>query len=542
MMASRVANSILLWLLAAGPVFYSTAVRADQAQASKPSTAVPGTVRRPNILWIMTDQLRFDCVGANGNRIIKTPGLDRLAEQSANFSHAFVQAPVCVPSRASFFTGRYPHSHRNRVNYTPLATSEVLLPAWLRNAGYRTAIVGKSHLYYHYPPTADEARLTGFDLVDLHDGVYFTDEWSAYARWRQRHDPLRDIPYRRLARQVGRLRADLPANANPNRAAIDARFTDTAWTGLRTRERLKELAVGEQPFFLFCSFWKPHGPYEVPVPFDSMYNDIEIPLPQPETLETIGRLPLPVQKLILRGKRPPYAMDRQQLQWLYRSYYGTVSHLDQEIGLVLDALKEARLEDNTIVVFTSDHGDQLLEHGLIGKNVFFEASIRIPLMIRLPGIVRPGSYDALVESVDVVPTLFELIGLPEPQSCQGQSLMSLCSRSGRPLPERDAVFCENVIPEVITNGGLDFSFAKGEGVKGIRHPDAKMIRTRRWKYNYYADGYAELYDLQEDPQEQRNLAASPAHKAIVTDLQQRILNWLITADEVDQIAPRWVIP
>ena len=196
------------------------------ARGGDPKTEDKGA-RRPNILWIMCDQLRYDCVGANGNPIIKTPNLDRLAEQSANFSHAFVQAPVCVPSRASFFTGRYPHSHRNRVNYTPLAASEVLLPARLQRAGYRTALVGKTHLYYQYPPTADEARRTGFDLVDLHDGAHFTDQWSAYAQWRQAHDPLRDIPYRRQARTVPRIRASLPPDANPFRAAIDERFTET---------------------------------------------------------------------------------------------------------------------------------------------------------------------------------------------------------------------------------------------------------------------------------------------------------------------------
>ena len=264
--------------------------------------------RRPNILWIMCDQLRYDCVGANGNTLIKTPNLDRFAAQSADFSRAFVQAPVCVPSRASFFTGRYPHSHRNRVNYTPPAAGEVLLPARLQRAGYRTALVGKTHVYYRYPPTADEARRTGFDLVNLHDGVYFTDEWSDYAKWRQTRDA---IPYRRLARTVRQIRDSLPPDANPFCAAIDERFTDTTWTGLQTRERLKELAAGDRPFFLFCSFWKPHSPYEVPVPFDSMYNNVEIPLPAPETLETIGRLPPPVRKLILRNKTPAFDTDRR---------------------------------------------------------------------------------------------------------------------------------------------------------------------------------------------------------------------------------------
>jgi len=235
-------------------------------------------------------------------------------------------------------------------------------------------------------------------------------------------------------------------------------------------------------------------------------------------------------------------MDRRQLEWLYRSYYGTVSHLDREVGLILDTLKELGVLENTIVVFTSDHGDQLLEHGLLGKNVFFEASIHVPLMIRFAGRIQPGRYDALVESIDVLPTLFGLIGLPEPDNCQGQSLVTLRDGAGRCSLPRDAVFSENIIPEIITGGGMDFTFAKGQGVKGVRHPDAKMVRTQRWKYNYYGDGYAELYDLQQDPHEQHNLAADPARKPVVDELQRRLLNWLIAADEVDQIAPRWVIP
>jgi arylsulfatase A-like enzyme len=273
-----------------------------------------------------------------------------------------------------------------------------------------------------------------------------------------------------------------------------------------------------------------------------MYNDVTIPLPESETLETIGRLPVPVQKLILRGKKPEFEMDRGQLEWLYRSYYGTVSHVDREVGLILDALKDLGVHDDTIVVFTTDHGDQLMEHGLTGKNVFFEASIRLPLMIRFPGRVRPGRYDGLVESIDVFPTLCELAALREPENCQGRSLAATITGSGRLSPEHDAVFSENIIPEVITGGELDFHFTKGEGVKGVRHPDAKMVRTRRWKYNYYGDGAAELYDLQNDPRERQDLASDPGHKPIVDDLQRRLLHWLTTADEVDQIAPRWLIP
>ncbi len=497
--------------------------------------------RPPNVLWIMADQLRADCIGANGNAIIRTPALDQLAREGANFSRAFVQSPVCVPSRASFFTGRYPHSHRNRVNYTPLKADEVLLPARLQSAGYSTALVGKTHLYYAYPPTPDEARRTGFERVDLHDAAGETDRWSDYIKWRQANDPMRDIPHRRLARTVPELKGALPPNANPNRAAIDDRYSETTWTGIRSRERLKELSAGGKPFFLFCSFWKPHMPYEVSVPFDSMYSDAQIALPEPETRETLGKLPLPVQKLILRG-RPEYQMDRGDLEWLYRSYYGTISQVDREVGLTLAALKDLGLGDDTIVVFTSDHGDQLLEHGLLGKNVFFEGSVRVPLILRYPRKIRPGAHDELVEAVDVLPTLFELSGLKLPDNCQGRSLAAMIDGSGRPVEPREAIFSENVIPEVITNRVLDFGFEKGKGVKGIRHPDAKMVRTSKWKYNYYPEGYAELYDLENDPRERHNLADDPMHKATVDQMKDRLLKWLVTADEADQIAPRWLVP
>ncbi|HSU69731.1 MAG TPA: sulfatase-like hydrolase/transferase, partial [Tepidisphaeraceae bacterium] len=356
----------------------------SSALAQSAATTAPS---RPNILWIMADQFRADCLGANGNRIIRTPNLDRLASSSANFTNAFVQSPVCVPSRASYFTGRYPHSHRNRVNYTPLKADEILLPRRLQGFGYQTALVGKTHLYYDYPPTREAAQRTGFDLVDLHDGVSGTDPYSDYVTWRNQNDPQRKLYYRRLARTVPELMHDLPPDGNPDRSAIDARFTETAWTGLRTRERLKEFAANGKPFFLFSSYWKPHGPYDVPAPYDSMYNNVDIPLPPAETIESIQTLPLPVQKLILRGPKLEFKTDRGQLEWNYRSYYGTITQVDADIGLTLDALKELGLDKNTIVVFCSDHGDQLLEHGLFGKNVFFESSEHVPLIVGYPGHV-----------------------------------------------------------------------------------------------------------------------------------------------------------
>ena len=476
-----------------------------------------GESRRPNVLFIMADQFRADCLGVNGNKIIRTPNLDRLAAQSANFTHTFVQAPVCVPSRISFFTGRYPHSHKNRVNYTPCDSREVMIAKILQQAGYQTGSVGKLHFY---PPTPEHARSTGFDRVLLDDGVAATDRFSDYVKWRKEHDPKARIHYNAPAQDRAR-------GGNPFRAEIDYEFTPTAWTGAKSCEMLRELASSPKPFFLFASFFKPHAPHTVPVPFDSMYDDAEIPLPRRVTLDDIHRLPAPVQRLILRGK-PEFDMDRERLQWTYRSYYGGISMVDKEVGRILEELERSGKAQDTIVIFASDHGDLLLEHGLQGKNVFFEASIRVPLLVRFPNRVPPAKRHELVETIDVMPAILDLCGIPVPENCQGRS-----------LAPREAVFAENIIPEVITGHGLDIPFVPGQGLGGIRHPDAKMVRTRRWKLNYYPDNGGELYDLENDPDEFRNLYTDPAHQGAAGELKGRILDWLITADENDQIARRW---
>jgi arylsulfatase len=487
--------------------------------------------KRPNILFIMTDQQRWDCVGANGNKIIKTPNLDRLAARGANFTHAFVASPVCVPSRVSFFTGRYAHSHHNRVNYTPLDRREVLMQPRLKEVGYRTGVVGKLH---YYPPTREEAIRTGFDAVELHDGSSITDLWSDYVKWQRANDPQKLKNYRALAN-------DIAPGKNPFRSMLDAKYTDTAWTGERSRAILKDLAAGAEPFFFYVSFWKPHSPYEVAAPYDSMYDGVQIPIPETVSLETTKNLPLPVQKLAMRGGLPD--LNREQVEWAYRSYYATITHVDREIGELLDALEATGKADNTIIVFSSDHGDQLFEHTITGKNCFFDSSVRVPFMVSWPGRIKTGQvHDELIETVDLLPTLFELVDIPEPREVQGRSFAPLVADVGRAYEPHAEVFSENIIPEVITGRKMQMEYEKGKGVAGIRHPDAKMVRTERWKYCYYPDGYAELYDLRVDPLEKSNRAGQAGVKEVEMDLRTRLLNWMITSDEADQIADRWLLP
>lgn len=482
-----------------------------------------GVGNRPNVLFVMTDQQRFDCLGANGNANIRTPNLDRFAAQSVNFQNAFVQAPVCVPSRVSYFTGRYPHSHKNRVNYTPCDGREVFLQKTLRDAGYRTGSVGKLH---YYPTTADHARSTGWDTVYLDDGVPRNDACSDYVKWRQAHDPNAAVGYNTLA----------PAR-NPFRSALKYEYTHAAWTGLHTRKVLGEFAADSKPFFLFSSFFDPHSPYLAPQPFDAMYDDVELPLPREVSLDDIRKLPPPLQKQILRFK-PEYGMPRARLEWIYRSYYAMVSMVDREVGGILDALDRSGKAGNTIVVFASDHGDQLLEHGLVGKNVFFESSIHIPFLVRWPGRIAPARRRELIETVDLVPTLLELCGLTVPDRVQGRSLAPLLA--GAPYSAREMVFAENAIPEVITANSMEYAYGPGKGVAGIRHPDAKMVRTARWKLTHYPGHGGELYDLENDPGETRNLYSDPDDSNTIRDLQGALLDWMIVADETDQIAPQWL--
>ncbi|MBM3736391.1 MAG: hypothetical protein FJW39_11450 [Acidobacteria bacterium] len=498
------------------------------ASSGAPALAQSGP--RPNVLLLMADQFRYDCLGANGNQLVRTPNLDRLAAGGAAFSYCYVQSPVCVPSRISYFTGRYPHSHKNRVNYTPCDPREVLMQRWFQQAGYQTGSVGKLHLY---PPTAEHARTTGYDRVLLDDGVGATDRYSDYVKWRNANDPMAGkVHYNSAAK-------DIPPGRNPFRLAIGSEFTPTAWVGRESRAMLREFAAAGRPFFMNVSFFKPHAPHTVPPPFDTMYDGVTIPLPPPADLARIRTLPEPVQRQILRG-RPEYAMERERLQWIYRAYYGGVSQVDQEIGAILDELDRTGQAANTIIVFCTDHGDQLLEHGLQGKNVFFEHSVRLPLLARFPARVKPARYEQLVETVDVMPTLLELSGIEIPVNCQGRSMAPLITGRGG-YQEKDAVFAENIIPEVITGGALDLPYVPGKGVGGIRHPDCKMVRTRRWKFNYYPGHGPELYDLQEDPGEIRNLMREPDPPAIAAELKQRLLDWMITADEADQIAPRWLV-
>ena len=281
-------------------------------------------MKHPNILFIMTDQQRYDCVGANGNTLIKTPNIDKLAVDSANFSSFYVQAPVCVPSRQTFFTGRYPRCHKNRVNYTAMNSDVKLMQKYLQESGYKTGFTGKLH---YYPLTRAYALSTGFDYGLIHDAGPNL-EHSDYVKWLRQNNITGNF---RAA-----VESDNP-NFNPYTAKLDDKFHETTWCGMETRNMLEKLAQENEPFFLFSSYWKPHSSFEIPEPWASMYNNTSIKLPRRVNDDFMNNLPPGLREFAMREKKKHYETDEQKILWQYRSYYGAISQIDREVGLTLDS-------------------------------------------------------------------------------------------------------------------------------------------------------------------------------------------------------------
>ena len=488
------------------------------------SSLVPANpaIAKPNIVFIVADDLGYRELGCFGQKLIRTPNLDELAKQGMRLTQHYSGNAVCAPSRCVLMTGKHPGHAYIRSNKStppegqePIPDSEVTLAELMREQGYVTGAFGKWGL--GGPESTGEPLKQGIDRFfgyncQGHAHSYFPSYlWSDEARIELRNDP--PVPGH----------ASLAKGADPSDPRSYDQFKGKDYAPDRINEQaLKFIRDNkDRPFFLYYPTIIPH--VALHVPDEELKPYLELGWKDPP---------------FTRGKGYGYTPHFTPRA----AYAAMISRMDRYVGNVLKLLDELELADNTIVVFSSDHGDQLLEHGLMGKNCFFEASVRVPFMIRFPRRVRPGQYQELVESVDLLPTLLELAGLSEPYSSQGRSLVGLISTDGGDYVPREAVFSENVIPEVITGGRQDFEFIKGQGIRGIRHPDAKMVRTRRWKFIYYPEGYAELYDLESDPRERTNLAEHPEYREQIHAMKDRLLHWLTTADEADQIAPRWLRP
>ena len=449
----------------------------------------------PNVLFIVSDDL--NCfLGCYGDPRAKTPHIDRLAARGVRFERAYCTFPLCGPSRNSFLTGLYPNAtgiHANAQIFRQSIPSQLSMPQAFRLAGYFAARVGK---LYHYN-------------VPMSVGTNGHDDPGS---WELEINPagvdrLEEEP-RIFSLEPGKFGGTLSWYASPkgDREHTDGIMADdAAWVLERCgRDR-------SRPFFLAVGFFRPHTPYVAPrTPYFDMYPEAEMPV---VTGVADDQKDLPRAAL---GSRKPEqdAMTDEQRRQAVQAYYASISFLDAQVGRVLDALERHGLADDTIVVFTSDHGYHMGEHGLYQKMSLFEESARVPLVIAAPGRCKAGGVAiAPVSQVDLFPTLAALCGVKAPVNLQGQSLVPV-------LEDPAATGRGWAITQVLrgSNPGRPSQAketrSRGAGFFGY------SLRTPRWRYTEWDEGREgrELYDHEADPKELINLGDDPAHAATVAEL------------------------
>jgi len=451
---------------------------------------------QPNVLLITADHLRYDTVGHNGDPVIQTPGMDRLAAEGARLSRFFVQNPVCQPSRASLMTGRYPRHHGVRWNGNRLDENEMTMVEFFKNKGYTTASVGKHHVSQkRFTDSLDHAEAGGIrrNWSERADGCYTVTDPNPFEQYVRScgHEYQTGYALPGFRERLGAVPSDLPEDCH-----LDA------YVGSKGCEYLQQVDSA-QPFFMWLGFYGPHHPYVPSGRFARMYDPDGLP-PFQRAADDIAKKP--VEYSLYFGEEShkyrgfPQAPDRVYRE-MKAAYYGMVSQLDWQLGLVLDALEERGLADNTIVAFTSDHGEFLGDHGIPAKAPFLlDCMLHVPCIIRTPGGPRGATVGALTESVDLFPTLADLAGFASPEWVQGRDLAPVVAGADGDFVARDAVYAEAV--------------------------DKRSIRTEEWKLVHYpGKPWGELYDLSSDPHELNNLYdENPTKREEMTQSLYRLLD------------------
>ncbi|HJZ34279.1 MAG TPA: alkaline phosphatase family protein [Hyphomicrobiaceae bacterium] len=496
-----------------------------------------GTVR--NILFIMCDQLRWDYLSCYGHPTLATPNIDALAQSGVRFTRAYVQSPVCGPSRMSFYTGRYVQSHGASWNAYPLKVGEMTLGDYLRPLGVEAVLVGKTHMR----PDREGMQRLGIDPNSL-IGVRVAEcGFDPY----ERDDGLHAIgPDGRYDPQLPRYNSYLNSKGYPgsnpwhdwaNAAEADGNRLASGWAmrhaqkPARVREEDSETPyitrraidfisqADDRPWCLHLSYIKPHWPYIAPAPYHAIYGPADvIPVVRAEEER---RHPHPIYRAFMEERvAGSFARDEVRAT-VIPVYMGLIKQIDDQLGQLFAFLRRSGLFDRTLIVFTSDHGDYLGDHWLGEKDFFHEPSVKVPLIIRDPAAAadraRGTTCDELVEAIDLAPTFLEALGSdPALQShrLEGRSLLPFVH--GR------------VPPAWRTYAVSEYDYAIPLAAKlGVAPPDARlfMVADKRWKYVHAVGFRPMLFDLRSDPNEFRDLGAEPAFEAERQRLAAALAAW-----------------
>lgn len=465
---------------AAMPAILGTAIGAGAVQSS-------AQARRPNLLFVIADDHAGYVMGADGNALAETPHLDQLSREGTRFALHHCNSPVCTPSRQSLLTGQLPHMAGVTTLRTALSEDKPTLADHLKRAGYRTATFGKMHFNQPGKP-----GLHGFDVAVTEDILN--------QRWRQEHKP-KPIPHGVPGRgpwQPFRTHARewLNARSEPY-ARLDYDMKPSFQVRL-VRQYLE--ANRDHPFALWVSFQEPHSPFDFPVEDWKHFNPSRFPVPRLGP-EDGWQIPLIYRDL-----------SDEEKQGIIASYYTSARCLDRNVGRVLDLLREFGLEENTLVVYTADHGYSLGQHGRFEKHCGYDPALRVPLLMRWPGRIREGVVNDLTEHADLGPTLLDMLSV-EPLPIQhGQSLRPYLERGSHP-EARSWIFSELLENEEC--------YARSSRWKYI-YCSGKRERTDGYKTENPTPGrYHKLYDLVEDPGEFTDV--SNQYPDVVSDFQQKLL-------------------
>ncbi len=485
---------------------------------------------RPNILWYCTDQQRFDTIQALGNTHIQTPRLDAFMREAVTFTHTYCQNPVCTPSRASFLTGMYPSAigvNGNGIPEFPAHVADRLVTHRLANLGYDCGLVGKLHLAT--AAAGMEPRVNdGYRYVQYsHDHGGPNNYGHDYAEWvrQQGQEPESILPFPLTAQATreGRRRKDVGSLRAPTAEEdnVVPHLHQTFWCTEKSIEFVDKNRREDQPWLLSVNPFDPHPAFNPPWDYFRRYDPATLPGAHFQDSDVAHQQHLADAGVDFQSQ------SQHPDQWRHRTmqaaYYAMITQLDHEFGRLLDHLEQTGERDNTIVIFTSDHGEALGDHGLVFKGCrFYEGSVRVPLMISWPRrFLSDARSDALVELTDLTPTLYDLLEVEAPHDIQGRSLVPILT--GQSDSHREFVRSE-------------FFGAIG-GPGSSNQTRATMYRDRRWKLiSYHGKNLYELYDLENDPWEHHDLSDDRDHQDIKWDLVRRSFD--ATIDALPRSMPR----
>ncbi len=492
-----------------------------------------------NVLLITADQWRGDCLGASGHPCLRTPHLDALARDGVLFRRHFSQATPCAPGRASLYTGMYLHNHRVVINGTPLDSRHTNVALEARRAGLHPALLGYTDSAAdprQRAPGDPALRDFGGVLPGMTPVIWTEPHWLAW--FADLKAKGYDVPTKFL--EIFRPGTAADAGHHGLTYAPACFAAEDSQTAFLTGEAIKYLSMCHgAPWFLHVSYLSPHPPFVAPAPYHDIYAPGDVPSPIRAATVDAEASQHPFLAHYLHNQRGwgihcdhdsrnNLALSDDDVLQARATYYGMMSEVDAQIGRLLDYLRASRVYDDTLVVFTSDHGEQLGDHWQFAKYAYFDQSFHIPLIVRVPasraGAARGRRVDAFTENVDVMPTILDCLGLEIPAQCDGESLLPFCD--GRePAEWRDAAHWEFDFRDFIADGDDRFL--------GLAPDQCAMsvLRDARYKYVHFTALPPLFFDLHEDPHELHDLVGDPGHQTVVLEYTRRMLSWRMNHDE-----------